>query len=39
MRKHTELGMRGGTKRGHYQQNLELEITACVTIWKLKDVD
>jgi hypothetical protein len=36
-RKHTGLGKKGRTKRGHCQQNLDLEITASVTICQVRN--
>src|SRR5713101_8539803 len=37
MRIHTGLRGKGGTKRGHCQQNLGLEITASVTICQVRN--
>jgi len=34
---HTGLLLKGGTKRGHCQQNLGLEITASVTICQVRN--
>ena len=34
---HCEWGKKGGTKRGHGQQNFGLEITASVTICQVRN--
>jgi hypothetical protein len=37
MKTHTELRKKEGTKLGHGQQNLDLEVTASVTICQVRN--